>query len=150
VVDNFEHLLAAASVLTGLLASCPRLKLLVTSRVLLHVDGEHALAVPPLGVPDAQASPALAELVRSPAIRLFPERAQAVEVAFVLEAATAPPVAEICRRLDGIPLAIELVAPRVRHLALPELLARLDRRLPLLTGGRRDQPSRLQTMRNAI
>jgi len=150
VVDNFEHVLAAAPVLTGLLASCPRLTILVTSRVLLRVAGEQALAIPPLTLPDPQSSPALDDLVRSPAIQLFTERARAVDVTFALSEAIAPQVAEICRRLDGLPLAIELVAPRVRHLALPDLLDRLGQRLPLLTGGSRDQPSRLQTMRNAI
>jgi len=150
VIDNFEHLLAAASVLTALLASCPHLKFLVTSRVLLRVDGEQAMAVPPLPLPDPQASFAFDDFVRAPAIQLFTVRAQSVESSFVLNETTAPQVAEICRRVDGLPLAIELVAPRVRHLGLPELLARLGRRLPLLTGGSRDQPSRLQTMRNAI
>ncbi len=150
VVDNFEHVLAAASILTDLLANCPRLKILVTSRVLLRVTGEHALAIPPLTLPDPKSSLSLDELVRFSAIQLFTERAQAVDGTFTLSATIAPRVAEICRRLDGLPLAIELVAPRVRHLALPELLERLDRRLPLLTGGSRDQPSRLQTMRNAI
>jgi len=150
VVDNFEHVLAAASVLTELLANCPRLKILVTSRVLLRVNGEHALAIPPLNLPDPQSSLPLDELVRFSAIQLFTERAQAVDGTFALSETIAPRVAEICRRLDGLPLAIELVAPRVRHLALPELLDRLGRLLPLLTGGSRDQPSRLQTMRNAI
>lgn len=150
VVDNFEHVLAAAPVLTGLLASCPRLTILVTSRVLLRVTGEQALAIPPLTLPDPQSPLGLDDLVRSPAIQLFAERAQAVDVTFALSETIAPQVAEICRRLDGLPLAIELVAPRVRHLALPDLLDRLGRRLPLLTGDSRDQPSRLQTMRNAI
>ena len=150
VVDNFEHVLSAASVLTELLARCPRLKILATSRVLLRLDGEHALAVPPLAVPDPHSASTLDDLIQSSAIQLFATRAQSVEVSFALTAITAPQVAEICRRVDGLPLAIELVAPRVRHLALPDLLDRLDRRLPLLTGGPRDQPSRLQTMRNAI
>ncbi|MDQ3656083.1 MAG: protein kinase, partial [Chloroflexota bacterium] len=150
VVDNFEQVLAAAPVLTGLLASCPRLTILVTSRVLLRVTGEQALAIPPLTLPDPQSSLSLDDLVRAPAVQLFAERAQAVDVTFALSETVAPRVAEICRRLDGLPLAIELVAPRIRHLALPDLLDRLGRRLPLLTGGSRDQPSRLQTMRNAI
>ncbi len=150
VVDNFEQVLPAATVLTDLLAACPRLKIVVTSRVLLHVDGEHALAVPPLPLADPGAPPSVEALGRSSAIQLFAERAQAVDRAFALTEATAPVVAEICRRLDGLPLAIELVAPRVRHLALPDLLDRLGQRLPLLTGGSRDKPSRLQTMRNAI
>jgi non-specific serine/threonine protein kinase len=150
VVDNFEHVLSAASVLTELLASCPHLKILVTSRVLLRVTGEHALAIPPLTMPDPQSPLSLDDLIRFPAIQLFTERAQAVDVTFAISESIAPRVAEICRRLDGLPLAIELVAPLVRHLALPELIDRLGRRLPLLTGGSRDQPSRLQTMRNAI
>ncbi|CAA9548023.1 MAG: hypothetical protein AVDCRST_MAG33-640 [uncultured Thermomicrobiales bacterium] len=150
VVDNFEHVLAAAPVLTGLLANCPHLTILVTSRVLLRVTGEHALAIPPLTLPDPQSSRSLDDLAQSSAIQLFVERAQAVDGTFVLSDSSAPRVAEICRRLDGLPLAIELVAPRVRHLALPELLDRLGQRLPLLTGGSRDRPSRLQTMRNAI
>ncbi len=150
VVDNFEHVLPAASILTDLLAKCPRLKILATSRVLLRVAGEHALAVPPLALPDPRSSPSLENLIQSPAIQLFTDRAQSVEVSFALTEISAPQVAEICRRLDGLPLAIELVAPRVRHLALQDLIDRLNQRLPLLTGGSKDQPSRLQTMRNAI
>ncbi len=150
LVDNFEHVVDAASILTTLLASCPRLKILATSRVLLRVAGEQALAVPPLSLPDPHASPSFEDLVQSSAVQLFTDRAHSVDVSFTLTEATAPLVAEICRRVDGLPLAIELVAPRVRHLALPDLLDRLSRRLPLLTGGSRDQPSRLQTMRNAI
>ena len=150
VVDNFEHLLAASAVLTELLATCPRLRILATSRVLLRVDGEHALAVPPLALPDPQPVATLERLQQSSAIQLFAARAQSVDVSFTLDESSAPQVAEICRRVDGLPLAIELVALRVRHLALPDLLERLSQRLPLLTGGSRDQPSRLQTMRNAI
>ncbi|MBX3070123.1 MAG: hypothetical protein KF883_06510 [Thermomicrobiales bacterium] len=150
VVDNFEQVHGAASILSDLLAACPRLKILVTSRVLLRVEGEHALAVPPLTVPDPHAVASLEELVQSSAIQLFAHRAQSVAASFALTEVTAPQVAEICRRVDGLPLAIELVAHRVRHLALPDLLDRLDRRLPLLTGGSRDQPSRLRTMRSAI
>jgi predicted ATPase/DNA-binding CsgD family transcriptional regulator len=150
VVDNFEHLLDAAPVLTGLLTACPHLKLLVTSRVLLRVAGEHTLPVPPLSLPDPHAAPSFEELVSAAAVRLFAERAQAVDPSFALTTTTAPQVAEICRRLDGLPLAIELAAPRVRHLPLPALCDRLGQRLPLLTAGSRDQPSRLQTMHNAI
>ena len=150
VVDNFEHLLDAAPVLTHLLATCPKLKIVVTSRVLLRVAGEYALPVTPLPLPDPLQAPSLDEIARSPAIRLFVERAQEVDQSFTLTEATAGQVAEICRRLDGLPLAIELAAPRVRHLGLTALQARLERRLPLLVGGARDQPSRLQTMRNAI
>ena len=150
VVDNFEHVLTAASVLTELLAHCPGLKILVTSRVLIRVTGENAMAIPPLASPDPLTPLALDDLVGSPAIQLFIQRAQSVDQTFTLSETMAPLLAQICRRLDGLPLAIELVAPLVRHLALPELLDRLGSRLPLLTGGSRDQPSRLQTMRNSI
>jgi non-specific serine/threonine protein kinase len=150
VVDNFEHVLPAASVVTDLLAASPRLKVLATSRVLLRVSGEHALPVPPLALPAPDASLSVADLADTAAVRLFAERARAVDPAFSLDATTSPLVAEVCRRLDGVPLAIELAAPRVRHLPLPALRNRLKRRLPLLTGGGRDQPSRLQTMRDAI
>jgi non-specific serine/threonine protein kinase len=150
VVDNFEHVLAAAPVLIEVLTHCPRLKILVTSRVLLRVTGEHAMAIPPLELLDPKSPASFDDLVRSSAVRLFTERAQAVDMSFTISETDALHVAEICRRLDGLPLAIELVAPRVRHLALPELLEKLGRRLPLLTGGAREQPSRLQTMRNAI
>jgi non-specific serine/threonine protein kinase len=150
VVDNFEHVLAAAAVISDLLTTCPRLRILVTSRVLLRVAGEHTIPLPPLSLPDPRAASSFAELVGAEAIRLFAERAQAVVPTFALTATTAPQVAEICRRLDGLPLAIELAASRVRHLPLPVLRDRLEQRLPVLTGGGRDQPSRLQTMRNAI
>lgn len=150
VVDNFEHVLDAASIVTDLLTRCPRLKLIVTSRVLLRVAGEHTIPLPPLSLPDPRTVSSFAEMAGAEAVRLFAERAQAVVPSFALTATTAPQVAEICRHLDGLPLAIELAAARVRHLALPVLRDRLGQRLPLLTGGERDQPSRLQTMRNAI
>jgi predicted ATPase/DNA-binding CsgD family transcriptional regulator len=150
VLDNFEHLLPAAPLLTEVLAACPRLKILVTSRALLRVAGEQALPVPPLALPDPQMAPSFESLARAAAVRLFAGRAQAVTPSFALTAATAPVVADICRHLDGVPLAIELAAARVNHLALPTLRKRLERRLPLLTGGLRDQPARLQTLRNAI
>jgi len=148
VVDNFEHLLAAAPFLTELLETCPRLRFLVTSRTLLRVAGEHALPVPALAVPDGD--PPLARLVESPAVQLFTDRAQAVRPSFELTENTAPIVAEICRLLDGIPLAIELAAARVTHLSLTSLQERLQQRLPLLTGGARDRPDRHRTMRDAI
>ena len=150
VLDNFEHVLAAAPFVSDLLARCPRLKVLVTSRALLRVVGEHALPVPPLGLPDPEAPASLDRLVRSAAVQLFAQRGQAVNPSFELESSNAPLVADICQRLDGVPLAIELAAARVTHLALPTLRERLERRLPLLTGGGRDRPSRLQTMRDAI
>ncbi|MCD6033554.1 MAG: transcriptional regulator, LuxR family [Thermomicrobiales bacterium] len=150
VLDNFEHVAAAAPLLSGLMALCPRLKVLVTSRVLLRVTGEHALPVPPLALPDPEAPASLDHLMRSSAVQLFARRGKAVDPSFDITAENAPLVADICRRLDGVPLAIELAAARVTHLSLPTLRERLERRLPLLTGGARDRPLRLQTMRDAI
>jgi non-specific serine/threonine protein kinase len=137
VLDNFEHVLAAAPLATRLLANCPGLKILVTSRELLRLTGEHDFPVPPLSV-------------GSEAVSLFVARARAVRADFALTAANAAEVAEICRRLDGLPLAIELAAARLRHFSLGALLARLEHRLPLLTGGPRDQPARQRTLRDAI
>ncbi|HEU0115174.1 MAG TPA: hypothetical protein VFQ80_10885, partial [Thermomicrobiales bacterium] len=148
-LDNFEQVAAAAPLVSDLLAFCPRLKVLVTSRVLLRLDGEHALPVPPLALPDREAASA-ASLRQSAAVQLFAQRGRAISPAFAVTDDNASLVAAICRRLDGVPLAIELAAARVRHLSLPMLLDRLDRRLPLLTAGGRDRPLRLQTMRDAI
>jgi non-specific serine/threonine protein kinase len=154
VLDNFEQVLPAAPVVTDLLAACPRVKALVTSRSVLRVTGERTLPVPPLSLPDPARRIPLAELTEWAAIRLFLDRAQAVAPDLTLTAAIAPAVVEVCRRLDGLPLAIELVAARSNSLSPSALLTRLDRpggtRLPLLTGGARDAPTRLQTMRDAI
>jgi predicted ATPase/class 3 adenylate cyclase len=132
VLDNFEQILPAAPALGGLLQQCPRLRLLVTSRAVLRVGAEQVYEVPPLPELDA--------------VELFVERARAASSAFEPD----PEIAEICRRLDGLPLAIELAAARVRVLSTPELLRRLDERLPLLTGGARDAPERQQTLRATI
>src|SRR5688500_17263609 len=150
VLDNFESVTAAAPVVAELLAACPRLKALVTSRAVLRVSGEHDFPVPPLPLPDLARLPSLEQLAQHGAVRLFVERAAAARSDFALTEANAVAVASICRRLDGLPLAIELAAARVSLLPPAALLARLERRLPLLTGGPRDQPARLQTMRNAI
>ena len=153
VLDNFEQLVAGAPLVTDLLGACPRLTVLVTSRALLGVSGERTYPVPPLGLPAALpggAAVPLDALATSEAVRLFVERAQAVRPDFDLTQSNAAAAAAICQRLDGLPLAIELAAARVRHLPPSELLARLAHRLPLLTGGPRDQPVRLQTMRGAI
>ena len=150
VLDNFEHLLAAVPVVADLLAHTDRLTVLVTSRAVLHLSGEHVRDVPPLAVPAPGPLPPLADLRDIPAVRLFVERAQAATARFTLTTATAAAVAEICRRLDGLPLAIELAAARVRLLPPPALLARLEQRLPLLTGGARDLPARQQTLRDTI
>jgi predicted ATPase/DNA-binding CsgD family transcriptional regulator len=150
VLDNFEHLVAAAPVVAALVAACPGLKALVTSRAVLHVSGEHDYLVPPLDVPDLARLPAATEVARYEAVRLFLERAAAAKSDFALTEANAVAVASICHRLDGLPLGIELAAARIPHLPPAALLARLERRLPLLTGGGQDQPIRLQTMRNTI
>jgi predicted ATPase len=136
VLDNFEHVVTAGPQLTELLWAGPRLKALVTSRSLLHVSGEQAAAVPPLALPEAA--------------RLFAERARAMRADFALTADAAPAVAEICARLDGLPLAIELAAARGGVFSPAALLARLEQRLPLLTAGPRDLPARQRTMRDAI
>src|SRR6185437_2684903 len=135
VLDNFEPLLAAAPIVAILLQSCPLLRLPVTSRAPLHIRGEHELLVRPFAVPDSQCLPALDELTRNPAMLLFHQRAWAVRSDFSLTAANAATVAAICRRVDGLPLALELAVARVKLLAPATLLARLEQPLPLLTGG---------------
>ncbi|MBC8077267.1 MAG: tetratricopeptide repeat protein, partial [Chloroflexales bacterium] len=148
VLDNFEQVVDAAPHIGELLAHLPRLKLLVTSRAALRLRAEHEIAIPPLELP---APPWLAvALARSPAITLFVQRAQAVLPTFTLTDANAGAVAEICTRLDGLPLAIELAAARVKLLPPQLLVQRLGNRLDLLTGGKRDMPTRHQTLRNTI
>ncbi|MFO0869039.1 MAG: protein kinase [Pirellulales bacterium] len=151
ILDNFEQLLAAAPLLSELLAAAPRLHLLVTSRVALRRSGEVEFPVGPLEVPDAAAlsrAPSLA--AASPAVQLFLERARQVRPDFTLTSADLPAVVDICRRLDGLPLAIELAAARIKLLSPTSLAARLSSRLKILTGGPRDLPARQQTMRAAI
>jgi predicted ATPase/class 3 adenylate cyclase len=150
MLDNFEQVLDAAEDVARLPASCPRLKILVTSRSILHLYGAHNFPVPPLELPDPRRLPPIARLTQYEAVRLFVERAQAVRPDFQVTNANAPAVAEICHRLDGLPLAIELAAARVRLLSPEAILARMERRLPLLTGGARDLPARQQTLRGAI
>ena len=150
VLDNFEQVLAAGPLLAALLADCPGLKLLVTSRAALHLYGEQEYQVPPLELPDVRQLPPLERLTQFEAVRLFLERARAVRPDFAVTTENAPAIAEICFRLDGLPLAIELAAARVKLLAPSAILARLDRSLPLLTGGPRDLPARQQTLRGAI
>jgi non-specific serine/threonine protein kinase len=152
VLDNFEHLLDASPILAELLVAVPRLRVVVTSRSVLRLAAEHVLVVPPLALPasiDPRTS-AVCELAGVEAVRLFVDRAQAAHSGFALTAANAPAVAEVCQRLDGLPLAIELAAARVASLPPATLLARMNRRLPLLTSGTRDAPTRQQTMRNAV
>ncbi len=150
LLDNFERLLPAALQVANLLARCPQLKLLVTSRAVLHVQGENEFPVSPLALPDLEPLPATEVLASSPAVALFLQRAQAVRPAFQLTAANASAIAKICVRLDGLPLAIELAAARSKLLSPQELLARLAHRLEVLTGGTQDLPARQQTLRNTI
>jgi predicted ATPase/DNA-binding CsgD family transcriptional regulator len=155
ILDNFEQVIDAATQVTGLIARCPGLKVIVTSRVVLRVQGEQELAVPPLTTPARgpgrtwHAAP-LGELPSYDAVALFVQRAQSVQPAFTLSDDNALAVTEICTRLDGLPLAIELAAARVKVLPPSALLTRLGNQLQVLTGGARDQPERLRTMRDAI
>lgn len=150
VLDNFEHLLDGASDLVELLAGCRGLTLLVTSRTLLRISGERDFPVPPLQLPPRGNHHLKDGLGAVAAVRLFVERAQAVRPEFMVTDENAAAVAEICHRLDGMPLALELAAAHSNLFSPQTLLARLDRTLPMLTGGARDLPPRLQTMRAAI
>jgi predicted ATPase/DNA-binding XRE family transcriptional regulator len=150
VLDNLEHVLAAAPDIAELLLACPRLVVLVTSRAPLHVQGEQEYAVGPLTLPNLHHVPVVHEVADAAAVRMFLERAQRVAPNFTLSADNAPAIAAICRRVDGLPLALELAAARVKLLSPTALLARLDHALPLLTGGARDLPARQQTIRRTI
>ena len=152
LLDNFEQVLAAAPLVGELLAAAPLLKVLVTSRAALHLYGEQEFLVPPLALPELPrlSLVALDSLVQYPAIALFVQRAQAVKADFAFTSENAGAVAEICVRLDGLPLAIELAAARVKLLPPQAMLARLSNQLALLTGGARDLPTRQQTLRNTI
>ncbi len=154
-LDNFEQVLPAGPVVTELLAAAPRLKVLVTSREALHLYGEYEYPVSPLTVPDLEDTHLPPQqLSQYEAVRLFIERAKAIKPDFSINDDNAPAVAEICFRLDGLPLAIELAAARIRLLPpqamLPRLQGKLQARLQLLTGGARDLPARQQTLRGAI
>jgi predicted ATPase len=150
VLDNFEHLIAASPLLASLLDANPYLKLLVTSRTVLRLYGEHNYSVPPLALPDRADFVSLPALLHSPAVALFVARATAVDPRFALTMENAGAVAEICCRLDGLPLAIELAAARVRTLAPSALLTRLHHRLNLPGTIYRDLPARQQTLRNTL
>jgi predicted ATPase/class 3 adenylate cyclase len=150
LLDNFEHVVDAAVVVAELLTVCPRLKILVTSRVGLHVRAEQEFAVPPLAVPATKRLPGLQALLQYEAVALFISRVQAVKPDFQVTNANAPAVAAICARLDGLPLALELAAARVKYFPPQTLLARLEQDLSILSGGARDLPARQQTLRATI
>ena len=150
VLDNFEQVMGAAPLVAELLGAAPGVVALVTSRMVLRLSGEHEFPVPTLPVPPTGAGGDPAVVQRYASVRLFVERAQAASAGFELTSGNAGAVAEICRRLDGLPLAIELAAARVRLLPPQALLARLDDRMGLLTGGARDLPERQQTLRSTL
>jgi predicted ATPase len=150
LLDNCEHLLdAAGDLVAALLAACPAVQVLATSRAPLHVRGEQEFPVDPLPLPASTAS-SLAELAHNDAVRLFAARAQAVRPAFRVDATNAGAVGEVCRQLDGLPLAIELAAARMKLLPPEALLAQMTDRLRLLSGGPRDLPARQRTIRDTI
>ncbi len=150
ILDNFEHLVEAAPLVAELLLIDRNLSVMATSRAVLHIYGEHEFPVPPLSMPDPKSMPPLEALSQYPAIALFLQRALAVKPDFELTRQNSSAVSEICSRLDGLPLAIELAAARVRVLSPSAMLSRLDSRLQLLTGGARERPERQQTLRAAI
>jgi predicted ATPase/transcriptional regulator with XRE-family HTH domain len=152
VLDNYEQVLAVATLVAELLDAAPHLTVLATSRVVLHLSGEHEYVVPPLALPDMTELPPPERLTQYATVALFVHRARAAKADFALTRANAAAVAEICVRLDGLPLAIELAAPRVKVFSPATLLARLERDggLGFLTGGARDLPARQQTIRRTI
>jgi len=149
VLDNFEHLIEGSMVVSRLLAACPNLSMLLTSRVRLGLSGEYVRQVEPLALPEHNQIDAQ-ELARNEAVQLFVARASAAHAPFRLTDANAAAIVRICERLDGLPLAIELAAARSNFLSPESLASRLERRLSLLTGGPADRPARLQTMRGAL
>jgi predicted ATPase/class 3 adenylate cyclase len=150
LLDNFEQVVEAAPAIAELLAECSKIKVLVTSRMALHLRGEHEFAVPPLPLPDLHCLPLLQELSLIPSVELFTQRAQAAESSFRLDEENASTIAIICTRLEGLPLAIELAAPHLRMMPPQAILSRLEKQLLLLTGGQRDLPRRHQALRECI
>src|SRR5215212_5442446 len=150
LLDNFEQVLGAAPLVTELLSAAPNLKVVTTSRILLRLYGEYEFAVPPLEVPDPGRRQSLEQVTQYEAVRLFIERARAAKADFAVTSDNAPEVAEICARLDGLPLAIELAAARIKLLSPRAMLDRLGDRLKLLIGGARNLPERQRTLRGAI
>ena len=150
LLDNFEHVAAAAAVVSDLVARCPRLKVLLTSRAALRLRSEHEYPVSPLPPPAVTSPVSVYALATNPALDLFLRRAQAVKPEFALTQANAAVVATICQRLEGLPLALELAAPRTRVLTPRAMLSRLEHRLPFLTSGTLDLPTRQRTMRETM
>jgi predicted ATPase len=150
LIDNFEHVLDAGSVVANILAHAPGVNVLTTSRTPLHLSGEHEVLVEPLAIPGKRTSFRAVDAAASPAVRLFVQRAEAVKPGFALTDENAEAIAAICARLDGLPLAIEIAAARIKFVSPRALLDRLQKRLPALTGGARDLPARQQTLRKAI
>ena len=150
VLDNFEQVVDAAPLVGELLSGCPGLKVLATSRISLRIYGEHEYAVRPLELPDPDHLPPIETLRQYEAIRFFTERARAANAHFSLTNENAPEIAEICARLDGLPLAIELAAARIKLLSPQAMSSRLSNPLKFLTGGARDLPERQRTLRGAI
>ncbi len=149
VLDNFEQVMPSATLVSGLLAAAPRLEVLVTSREVLHVSGEHEFAVTPLALPDLS-QPTFERLVQSPAVALFEQRAQAIQPHFRLAAENALAVAQLCTLLDGLPLAIELAAARIKLFTPQEMLTRLEDRFQWLTSGARDLPAHQHTLQSTL
>jgi predicted ATPase/DNA-binding CsgD family transcriptional regulator len=150
VLDNFEQVIESAPHLSDLLEACPGLKLLVTSREVLHLRAEHQFSVPPLALPERKRLPDEQALARVAAVELFLQRAKAIRSDFQVTPDNAAAIAEVCIRLEGLPLTIELAAARVKVFTPQALLARLDRQLQVLTGGARDLPERQRTLRSTI
>ncbi|MDR7422919.1 MAG: adenylate/guanylate cyclase domain-containing protein [Armatimonadota bacterium] len=150
ILDNFEQILSAAPFVSRLLRGAPNIKIVVTTRAALHIYGEQEFPVPPLALPDLKHLPSLESLSQYEAVALFIQRAMAAKPDFAVTNENAPAIAEITSRLDGLPLAIELAAARVKLLPPQALLARLSRRLSLLSAGSRDLPTRQQALRDAI
>ncbi|MBA3824803.1 MAG: tetratricopeptide repeat protein [Ktedonobacterales bacterium] len=150
LLDNFEQVIDAAPVLAELLAACPTVKLLVTSREVLHLQAEQQFSVPPLALPDRRQMPNVETVARVASVALFVQRAQAHSPNFQLTANNVAAITEICRRLDGVPLAIELAAARIKLFAPQALLDRLTQRLPMLTDGAHDLPERQRSLRRTI
>ena len=150
LLDNFEHVISVAPLLSELLEACLYVKILVTSREVLRLRAEYQFAVPPLALPDPKHFPDDQSHAQVPAVQLFIQRAQAIQSDFQLTPDNAAAIAEICLRLDGLPLAIELAAARIKLLPPQALLIRLEHRLQVLTGGPRDVPVRQQTLRATI